>query len=82
MSPRANRAAAMDKASADQLTRTLVTLLLPHVTRRMMRRTPGVRHVQTFVRRVPDFRPRQPRSVAISVALISAYLKAATAAKH
>ena len=82
MSPKSNRAAALDKPSADQLTRALLSLLVPHVRRRMVRSTPGVRHVQTFIRRVPDFRPRQPRSVAISSALISAYLKAATAAKH
>ncbi len=82
MSPRTDRVAAADKASADQLARTFATLLLPHVTRRVLRKAPGARHVRVVVRRIPQLRPRQPRSVAIASALLSAYLRAATAARH
>jgi hypothetical protein len=82
MSPKAKRVAATDTTSADRLTRTFVALLVPHVTRRVLRKAPGARHVRTVIRRAPDFRPRQPRSMVIAGALVSAYLRAATAARH
>ena len=74
--------AATHTISSDQLTLAALALLLPFVTTRMMRSMPGVRPVRIFIRRVPDFVPTQPRSVAVGTTLVSGYLGAATAAKH
>lgn len=82
MSPKANRAVATRTSPAGRLALELLGLVRPRVTRRIVRSTPGVRHVRVVVRRLPDLRPRQPRSVAIAGALLGAYLRAATAAKH
>ena len=70
--------AAVTHTTADLITLGVLSLLLPYLLRRLLRATPGARHVRTFVRRIPDLRPRQPRSMEIANVFIGAYLKAAT----